>query len=117
MPSHPVVARIIRHSLTGVAIALLVSACGPAYQAPPVDARFKKLSPSPQSQLERGFVVHQEKCAKCHPFEDPAAYQPADLEFNIMPVMARKSKIGAADEKAVLAYLLAARQLPQPDQP
>lgn len=117
MPSRLVVARIIRHTLVGVAFALLPTACGPAYQAPPVDARFKKLSPSPQSQLERGFIVHQEKCAKCHPFEDPAAYQPADLEFKIMPVMARKSKIDATDEKAVLAYLLAARQLPRPEQP
>lgn len=114
MPSRLVVARIIRHTLAGVAIALLPSSCGPAYQAPPVDARIVKISPSPRSTLERGFIVHQEKCAKCHPFEDPAAYQPEDLALNIMPVMARKSKIDAADEKAVLAYLLAARQVPPP---
>jgi len=62
--------------------------------------------------LERGHAVHQAKCAKCHPFENPAAYQPVDLANRIMPAMARKAKLDATDEQAVLAYLLAARQLP-----
>lgn len=103
-----------RHIPAGMAVLLLPAACGPAYQAPPVSRELARLSRSPVAQLERGHVVHQEKCAKCHPFEDPARYDEADLANRIMPEMARKSKIDAADEKAVLAYLLAARRMPPP---
>ena len=112
-PAHPpVVARVIRHTLAGVAIALLPGSCGPGYMAPPVGPQLVKISRSPASLLERGYVVHQAKCAKCHPFENPANYQPEQLARDIMPVMARKSKLDAADAEAVLAYLLAARQIP-----
>jgi hypothetical protein len=106
--------RRFRHSLAAVAIAAIASSCGPGYQAPQVTPQLVKLSSSTSTRLERGYVVHEAKCAKCHPFEDPAKYSVADLEFDIMPSMARKSKIDHADEKAVLEYLLAARKLPPP---
>lgn len=96
-----------------VVIALVQASCGPGYQAPPVDGQLVKIAKTPVSQLERGYVVHQAKCAKCHAFEDPADYEPAEWRDDIMPEMAEKSKIDMADEKAVLAYLLAARQLPR----
>ena len=112
MPAHPVVARVIRHTLAGVAIAVLPGSCGPGYIAPPVGRQILKISPAPASVLERGYIVHQAKCAKCHPFENPANYPVDKLKREIMPTMARKSKLTPADEQAVLAYLLAAREIP-----
>ena len=106
--------RAVRHTLAVVAVALLPGACAPGYMAPPVSPQLVKLSRSPATELERGHAIHQAKCAKCHAFEDPAGYPVDELTEDIMPEMARKSKINAADEKAVLAYLLAARKLPPP---
>ena len=113
-PAHPVVGRILRRTLAGVASVLLPLSCGPAYIAPPVDKHLTGVSRSPVSLLERGYSIHQAKCAKCHPFENPANYSPEALTFDIMPVMARKSKIDQADKEAVTAYLLDARELPPP---
>lgn len=103
-----------RHLLAGVAIALFSSSCGPTYLAPPVTPQLAKLSPVPVSSLHRGYDIHQAKCAKCHSFQDPGRYDLDDLTSEIIPEMARKSKLEAADEKAVLNYLLAARKLPPP---
>lgn len=88
--------------------------CGPSYQAPPVTPELAKANRAPVTELERGYQLHQVKCAKCHAFENPADYTPDELRHEVMPEMARKSKLGAADEKAVLAYLLAARSAPAP---
>ena len=104
----------LRHSLAGVAVGLLVFSCAPSFSAPPVSPQLVKTSPAPQSRLERGYQVHQAKCAKCHAFENPADYGVEELTDEIMPVMARKSKLEPADADAVLAYLLAARKLPPP---
>jgi hypothetical protein len=103
-----------RHALGGVAVVALLSSCGPSYIAPPVTPELVKISRARESVsiLSRGYEVHQAKCAKCHSYEDPAKYPAAELTEEIMPEMARKSKIDSADEKAVLAYLLAARQMP-----
>ncbi len=99
----------------GAAALLLPVGCGMmGYQAPVVSPAMKKYSKASSAVLERGCVVHQAKCAKCHPFEDPARYTPDELRNEVMPPMARKSKLDAADEQAVLEYLLAARQLPPP---
>lgn len=98
-----------RSGLAAAVLALLVFSCGPAYIAPPVTPELVKVARTPLSQLERGYFVHQTKCAKCHPFENPADYAADELAHEIMPVMARKAKLDPVDEKAVLAYLLAAR--------
>jgi len=60
--------------------------------------------------------VHQQKCAKCHGYENPADYDAEELIDEILPTMARKSKLSMADETAVTAYLLAARQIPSQNQ-
>ncbi len=104
-------------AFVSVAIALLVTSCGPSYVAPPVTPQLVKVSPAPVTELERGFAIHQAKCAKCHPFENPAEYEISELSHEIMPIMARKARLDMADSKAVLAYLLAARKLPQPEKP
>lgn len=101
--------------LAGVAAACLANSCGPGYAAPPVNQELVRVSKTPAFRLERGYVVHQAKCAKCHPFENPADYSPEELTFDIMPTMARKSKLDEADSQAVLEYLLAARRIPQAD--
>jgi mono/diheme cytochrome c family protein len=92
-----------------LAIVAITPCCGPSYVAPPVTAALAQRSKAPVSELQRGHEVHQAKCAKCHAFEDPADYGVAELRDEIMPVMARKAKLDSADEKAVLAYLLAVR--------
>ena len=51
-------------------MALVQASCGPGYQAPAVDEQLVKIAKKPVSQLERGYIVHQAKCAKCHAFED-----------------------------------------------
>lgn len=104
--------RIPRHSPAALAVMLLTGACTPAYNAPPVSPQLAGVARQPASLLERGYVAHQAKCAKCHPFEDPAKYGETELREEIMPVMARKAKLDHADQEAVLAYLLAARKLP-----
>jgi hypothetical protein len=112
--SHPAASRAIRHTLTGVALALLAGSCAPSYNAPPVTARLAAVSQEPVSRLERGYFIHQAKCAKCHPFEDPAKHDATELAEEILPVMARKANLESADREAVLAYLLAARKLTPP---
>jgi cytochrome c2 len=62
--------------------------------------------------LQSGYRVHQTNCAKCHAFEDPARHEIGKLTRKIIPAMAGKAKLGAAEQQAVLAYLLAARQVP-----
>ena len=104
--------RTLRHPLTGLALALLTFSCGPGYQTPPVTPQLAKISHAPVPTLERGYALHQAKCAKCHSFENPADYEVAELRDEIMPEMARKAKLDPVDAQAVLAYLLAARQLP-----
>lgn len=97
-------------AVVAVTLASLVLSCGSSYQTPVVTPQLAKNSSVPVSELERGYRIHQLKCAKCHTFENPTNYQVAELTHEIMPVMAKKAKLGPADAQAVLAYLLAARQ-------
>jgi len=94
-----------------LSVVLLLGSCA-AYLAPPVTPEFAARSPAPLARLQRGYEVHQQSCAKCHPFEDPRNYSEAKWRTDIMPGMAEEAKLGEADQKAVLDYLLAARQIP-----
>lgn len=96
------------------ALTLLSPGCA-GYVSPQVTADWKSHTRVPLPVLQRGYEVHQLKCAKCHPFENPADYGEAEWRDEIMPVMARKSKLNDADADAVLAYVLAARQVPVAD--
>lgn len=104
--------KVSRHIILGVVLALVVS-CGTSYIAPTVTPALVNLSSVPKSQLERGYEIHQLKCAKCHTYEDPRDYDADELEFDIMPEMARKSKLNDEDSQAVLKYLLTARNIPK----
>lgn len=89
-------------------VAMVPVACSPVFIPPAPTGEFLTRSQSSPEVLQRGFAVHQEKCAKCHNFVHPAGYSADELTHRIMPEMARKSKLNKADEQAVLAYLLAA---------
>ncbi len=101
--------------LAGIGITIMSGSCGPSYSTPQVTAQLARSSRSTVAELQRGHDVHQAKCAKCHEFQNPAAYDATELRREIMPAMARKAKLEAADEEAVTAYLLAVRNArPQP---
>ena len=110
--SRPPFSALLKPHFVVLLLAVLQGSCGPGYQAPPVTPQLVKIAKSPVSELERGYAIHQAKCAKCHSFENPADHEISDLKYEIMPEMAKKAKLNAADEKAVLAYLLAARKMP-----
>lgn len=100
-------ARLSRHFLTGLAGLVLPASCDPGYVPPPVPQAGAGGAPS---QLATGYAIHQAKCANCHAFADPAAFAPQDLSTRVMPTMARKAQLTAAEQQAVLAYLLAVRK-------
>ncbi len=106
VPTLPAACRV----LTSAAGALLIVSCGQSYIAPPV-ASLPKGTASRTAQLERGYAIHQLKCAKCHAFEDPRKYGVNELRTDLMPVMVGKAKLSPADSDAVLAYVLAAREM------
>lgn len=111
MPAQPAARSHLHHLLAGGAILVLSGSCGPAYHPPPVTPQLVNLARAPLSEVANGYTVHQTNCAKCHAFEDPARHAPGKLTREIIPTMAAKAKLSQADARAVLAYLLAARQL------
>lgn len=96
--------------LAALAVLLSLAACATIYTPPMPNGRMFEASPSVTAELERGYLLHQQRCAKCHAFENPAKHTPEDLAQRIIPKMAKKAKLSSADQQAVLAYLLAARQ-------
>jgi hypothetical protein len=109
--------QVVRVDLSVFVLLSLLGACAPGYLPPPVSPQLAKFSSEPTNELQRGHLIHQAKCAKCHAFENPADYDADEWADEIMPKMAKKSKLSFADESAVLAYLLAARQMPPPADP
>lgn len=103
---------VLKNSRSAVALALglVVAACAPGFIAPPVTPELASRSRTPAATLARGYALHEAKCAKCHAYENPANYPLDELRDEIMPSMARKSKLAPAEAEAVLAYLLAARE-------
>lgn len=95
------------------AVAWWVTSCAPGYVAPPVSPQLAVAAKAPQTKLERGYALHQMKCAKCHAFEDPTDHSREDWVEDIMPEMAQKAKLDSADADAVLAYVLAVREMPR----
>lgn len=88
---------------------LPLPSCAPAFNPPAPDVVLAKNTQSLPELVRRGYVVHQEKCGKCHGFQDPTPYRTFDLAERIIPEMSRKAKLGTADQEAVLAYLAAVR--------
>lgn len=107
----------IRAGIPAVGGAVLLLAGCASYVAPSVTPELRRRAGVDEAVLRRGYVVHEAKCSKCHPFLDPRNYDEAELRDEIMPEMNRKSKLDEADGRAVTAYLLAARRMPVEAQP
>ena len=99
-----------RHLFAGVAVLMLLWSCAPGFIPPPVSPQSAARAGAAPSHLASGYVIHQAKCANCHPFVNPSAYGAAQLTNEVVPRMARKSQLTATEQEAVLAYLLSARQ-------
>ena len=92
------------------ALFLPLPSCAPAFNPPAPDVVLVRHPQASPELVLRGYAVHQEKCGKCHGFEDPARYSASDLAGRIIPEMSRKAKLGAVDREALLAYLTAVRE-------
>jgi len=58
--------------------------------------------------LKRGHTVYQTECARCHEPMMPSEVSGKDWHL-VVPGMAWNAGISAADEEAVLRYIMAAR--------
>jgi hypothetical protein len=66
------------------------------------------------AELSRGRAIYLgSKCTSCHTAEPVAKYPAAEWP-GIVREMSPKAKLGAEDESAVLAYVLAASRAPRP---
>jgi mono/diheme cytochrome c family protein len=81
--------------------------------------KFKTLAPAPTpamaeksgqplSTLEQGRVVFLAQCGRCHEHQFPDTVNSKDWHV-VVPGMAWNAGISKSDEKAVLAYVLAAK--------
>jgi cytochrome c5 len=90
------------------ACALLASCAGPR-QAPLPSVEMSARSGKPLTTLQRGHAVYLAQCTRCHEAKLPETITHEDWHI-VVPGMAWNAGISKADEKAVLAYLLAAKQ-------
>lgn len=88
--------------------AVLASCAGPK-QAPPPSAEMAARSGRSLTSLQRGHAVYLAQCTRCHEAKLPETISREDWHI-VVPGMAWNAGISKADEKAVLAYLLAAKQ-------
>lgn len=91
-----------------VGISLLASCAGPK-QPPIPSAEMSTRSGKSLATLQRGHAVYLAQCTRCHEAKQPQNISREDWHV-VVPGMAWNAGISKADEKAVLAYLLAAKQ-------
>ena len=87
---------------------MVVSCAGPK-QAPLPSADMAARSGKRLETLQRGHAVFLAQCTRCHEAKLPETISHEDWHL-VVPGMAWNAGISKADEKAVLAYLLAAKQ-------
>ena len=74
--------------------------------APPVIMLGQQASStSKRAMLEQGRLIYITRCAKCHSVEPVSRYSRLRWD-TILPKMADKTKLSAADEEAVHLYVL-----------
>lgn len=89
---------------------LLLAACASAVKTAPVpDAAMATRSGVKEEALQRGHTVYLSQCGRCHEHIMPADVTRADWHV-VVPGMAWNAGISAADEKALTAYILAAKR-------
>lgn len=87
----------------------LLAGCASPKLPPPPDATMAARSGVPQETLQQGHAVYAANCGRCHEFIMPQDVSRADWHV-VVPGMAWNAGISAADEKALTAYLLAAKR-------
>ncbi len=98
----------IRAGMTGWGI-LMMAGCASGPEMPPVPtATMAASSRTPMATLEKGHAVYLRHCGRCHEYEMPDEVSGPDWHI-VVPGMAWNAGISAADETAVLRYVMAAR--------
>jgi mono/diheme cytochrome c family protein len=69
------------------------------------------------AQLCAGRELYLGKCTKCHGVEPIKNTTLSDWKSDVMPTMAKKSKISAAEEASLMAYITAVSNAPTPPKP
>jgi len=93
----------------GPVVGLLLAGCASVEQnAPPV----AQLHASSPALCEQGRQIYVTTCTKCHSAEAIRPHPLVEWRAKIMPAMAKKSKITAQQEAAVMAYVEAVINTP-----
>jgi cytochrome c5 len=79
--------------------------------APPVEQAAAYGGELSTEMLARGRHLYLTKCTKCHAAEPVRDYTASEWH-GLMPEMGEETKLSAADEEAVLQYVLAAGKVP-----
>lgn len=80
-------------------------------QAPLATAEMAQRSGTSLAQLQLGFAAYQAHCGRCHEHQLPKSVNSADWHV-VVPGMAWNAGMSKTEERAVLAYLLAAKSEP-----
>lgn len=96
-------------SLVDLGVVALLCSCAGPMQPPLPSPEMAGRSGKPLSTLQRGHAVYLAQCTRCHEAKLPETISHEDWHV-VVPGMAWNAGISKADEKAVLSYLLAAKQ-------
>ena len=77
-------------------------------EVPNPSASMASKSGKPIGQLQRGHEIYMLKCGECHVYQLPQNLD-VDEWQEAMPKMIRHAGLDSADEKAVLAYVVAVK--------
>lgn len=91
-----------------IASVFVIVSCAPQ-QPPPATAEMAQRSGKSLAQLQQGHAVYINHCGRCHEHQLPGSVNTEDWHV-VVPGMAWNAGLKPSDEKAVLAYLLAAKQ-------
>ena len=86
-----------------------VAGCARQIEPPAPTARMAMVSSADLATLQRGHAVFLNHCGRCHEYEMPDEVSGEDWHV-VVPGMAWNAGISAADEAALLSYVIAARQ-------
>ncbi|MBL7804177.1 MAG: hypothetical protein JNL02_10615 [Saprospiraceae bacterium] len=97
------------YKIAFVLLVLLVTACGTAKIAAPKEAdalrAAEKFPGYTLADLQKGHMLYKENCGKCHGLKSPRSLDEAGWR-KIVPPMAKKAKVNATTEDAILKYLV-----------
>jgi uncharacterized membrane protein len=90
--------------------ALTLSGCGTLETtAPPVTETLSRSAGVSSEELKSGRQLLALRCTSCHSLEPVAKYTPDEWRENVR-TMAARAGLSAAEERAITAYLVAARK-------